>query len=292
MSAQDIKKLRDISGAGLLDCKNALEASNYDMDKAIEWLKEKGIAKAAKKADRIAAEGLAIVKEEGNIAVIAEINSETDFVAKNNQFILLVDKIASALLKAKPQDNDAALKMDVDGSNLEETLISATSTIGEKISFRRFKIIQKTDDQIFGPYIHQGGKIASLTVLEGGSVDAARGIAMHVAAINPRYMSVDEIDQKELDAKLAELTQEAIDSGKPEKIAGNIAQGRLNKELSQDVLTKQEYVKGEGESVEKYLSTINGKIISAIRFGVGDGIEKKEDNFAKEVADQVAQATS
>ena len=292
MSAQDIKKLRDISGAGILDCKKALVATDWDMDAAMEWLKEKGVAKAAKKADRIAAEGLASVKEDGNHAIIVEINSETDFVAKNEQFITLVNDVASTLLKAKPTTKEEALKTTLNDKTIEETLIEATATIGEKISFRRFEIIQKTDDQVFGPYLHQGGKIGTIVTLEGGTVEVARGIAMHVAAINPQYMSVEEIDQKALDKKLSDLRQEAIDSGKPEKIADNIAQGRLNKELSEDVLTKQEYVRGEGESVEKFLSTANAKLISIVRYAVGEGIDKKEDNFAEEVAAQVAQATS
>ncbi len=290
MSTQDIKELRDRTGAGFLDCKKALEETDFNIDAAIKWLQEKGISKAAKKADRIAAEGLAAVKEEGNTAVIVEINSETDFVAKNNKFIKLVDDVAMAILKSKPTDNNEAYKVDLNGKTIEETLTEATATIGEKISFRRFSIIEKTDSQVFGPYLHAGGKIGSIVTLEGGNVEAARGIAMHVSAINPQYHSINEISQSELDKKLAKFTQEAIDSGKPEKIAVKIAQGKLNKELSQYVLTKQEYVKGEGESVEKYLSTINASIACVVRFAVGEGIEKKEDNFAEEVAAQVAEA--
>ncbi len=286
MSAQNIKDLRERTGAGFLDCKKAWDATG-DVEKAIVWLKENGIAKAAKKSGRIAADGVINIVKSDKQALICEINSETDFVARNEKFLKLVDEISETLLKNDVNDPKEAVKLKLKDSSIEESLIQMTSIIGEKISLRRFEKITKNDGQHFGVYIHHNKKVGTLTIIEGGNEEVAKNVAMHANALNPQYLSIEEMEKKEIDQKLKTLQDEAIKQGKPENIAIKIAQGRLNKELSEICLVKQEYVKGDGESVEKYLKTNNAKLINAIRFAVGEGIEKKVVDFATEVNSQI-----
>ncbi|MGD6816140.1 translation elongation factor Ts [Metabacillus sp. 84] len=289
VTAQMVKELREKTGAGMMDCKKALTETNGDLDKAIDYLREKGIAKAAKKSDRIAAEGLAAVKTEGNEAVILEVNSETDFVAKNEGFKTLISELASHLLTAKPATLEEALvsKMD-NGSSVEERIHSAVATIGERISLRRFEIVTKTDSDAFGAYLHMGGRIAVLTVLEGTTDEsAAKDIAMHVAAVNPKYISRDQVSQEEADHEREVLTQQALNEGKPENIVAKMVEGRLGKYFEDICLLDQSFVKNPDQKVKQFAASHNAEVKTFIRFEVGEGIEKRQDNFAEEVMNQV-----
>ena len=205
ISAKLVKELREKSGAGMMDCKKALEACDGDLEKAFDWLREKGIAKAAKKADRIAAEGLTAFYAEGNYATIVEVNSETDFVAKNQEFIDLVSGIAKVIVANKPATMEEALACEMNGKTVEATVVDATAKIGEKLSFRRFELIEKTEDQAFGAYSHMGGKISALVLLTNASEEVARDVAMHVAASAPQY-----IDRTEIPAEVLEREKEVL----------------------------------------------------------------------------------
>lgn len=219
ITASMVKELREKTGAGMMDCKKALTETNGDMEKAIDYLREKGIAKAAKKADRIAAEGLTFVKTDGNKAVIVEVNSETDFVAKNENFKSLISAVASNLLAQNPASVEEALEQTIDGVKLSEYINNQIAKIGEKISLRRFAIVEKADDAAFGAYLHMGGRIGVLAVIEGSSdEELAKDIAMHVAAINPKYVSRDEVSQEEVAREREVLKQQALNEGKPENI--------------------------------------------------------------------------
>lgn len=287
IKAAQVKELRDKTGVGMMDAKNALVETNGDMDKAIEYLREKGVAKAAKKADRIAAEGLTNTKIDGNTAVILEINAETDFVAKNDKFLKLIDDITDAILENKPANMEEAQKVEIDGTTIEDVITEATTTIGEKITFRRFNIIEKTDDQVFGDYEHMGGRISVLTLLNGGNVEAARNVAMHVAAINPQYVTREDVPSEERDKEFQILSEQAKNEGKPEHIVEKMVEGRINKWLSEISLVDQDYVKAPDLTVEKYLNSEDATIETFIRFEVGEGIEKREEDFASEVQAQI-----
>ncbi|HLQ74989.1 MAG TPA: translation elongation factor Ts [Alloiococcus sp.] len=287
IKAAQVKELRDKTGVGMMDAKNALVETDGDMDKAIEYLREKGVAKAAKKADRIAAEGLTNTKIDGNTAVILEINAETDFVAKNDKFLKLIDDITDAILENKPANMEEAQKVEIDGTTIEDVITEATTTIGEKITFRRFNIIEKTDDQVFGDYEHMGGRISVLTLLNGGNVEAARNVAMHVAAINPQYVTREDVPSEERDKEFQILSEQAKNEGKPEHIVEKMVEGRINKWLSEISLVDQDYVKDPDLTVEKYLNGEDATIETFIRFEVGEGIEKREEDFASEVQAQI-----
>ncbi|MFC4617371.1 translation elongation factor Ts [Camelliibacillus cellulosilyticus] len=288
ITAKLVKELREKTGAGMMDCKKALTETDGDMEKAAQLLREKGMAKAAKKADRIAAEGLAKVKVSGNSAVIVEVNSETDFVAKNEQFTSLIDEITDLLLEEKPTDlDDAMAKTFADGQTLSERINSAIAKIGEKISLRRFEILEKTDGETFGAYHHMGGRIAVLTLLDGQSEEAAKDIAMHVAAINPRYVDRDSVDQAEIDQEKDILTQQALNEGKPENIVEKMVLGRLNKFFEEICLLEQPFVKDPDVKVKKYLGDKGLTAKSFVRYEVGEGMEKRQENFAEEVQAQM-----
>jgi elongation factor Ts len=287
VNAKMVKELREKTGAGMMDCKKALEATDGNIDAAIDWLREKGISKAAKKADRVAAEGLANVKVAGNKAVIVEINSETDFVAKNEQFLDLVDKVTTILLENAPANVEEALTVATEEGTLNDTLVSATATIGEKITLRRFELVEKTDEQVFGGYLHMGGRIAVLTVLNGADETTAKDVAMHVAAINPRYVSQADVEESVVENEKHILTEQALNEGKPANIVEKMVIGRLKKFLAEICLVDQPFVKDPDNTVGKYVASKNGEVTSYVRYGVGDGIEKKEDNFAEEVMAQV-----
>ncbi|MEC9485066.1 MAG: translation elongation factor Ts [Candidatus Izemoplasma sp.] len=287
ISAKLVKELRDKTGAGMMDCKKALTATDGNLDKAVDWLREKGIAKAAKKQTRIAAEGLCNVLVDGNEAVVYELNSETDFVAKNENFADLLEKVGQAILKSDANNLEEALKVDFDGETLEAALVSATAKIGEKISLRRVSRTTKTDEQVFGPYKHMGGKIVSLVVLNGDDEDVARDVAMHVAAINPKYLTQDDISDEVIAHEKEVLTNEALNEGKPAKIVEKMVAGRLNKYLKEICLVNQPFVKNPDLTVEQYVKQNDSEVVSFLRLEVGEGIEKRQDDFAEEVMSQV-----
>ena len=287
IAAKQVKELRDKTGVGMMAAKKALVATDGDMDKAIDFLREKGIAKAAKKSDRVAAEGLANVVISGNTAVIVEVNAETDFVAQNDRFQALVKRTGELLAENKPADVKAALEIKTDRGTLNDEYIDATQVIGEKITLRRFELVEKADNENFGAYLHMGGKIASLVVVEGADEATAKDVAMHVAAINPKYVNRDQVPAEELAHEREVLTEEAKNEGKPEKIIEKMVEGRLNKFLAEIALDDQEFVKDPDQTVAKFVASKGGKVKSFVRYEVGEGIEKKEDNFVEEVMSQV-----
>ncbi|MEI4788900.1 translation elongation factor Ts [Bacillus sp. FJAT-53060] len=289
ITAQLVKELRQKTGAGMMDCKKALTETGGDIDKAIDLLREKGIAKAAKKADRIAAEGLTLIKTDGNTGVILEVNSETDFVAKNEGFQTLLNELADHLLAAKPAtiEEAHASKME-NGSTVEEHITSAIAKIGEKITLRRFSLITKEDNAAFGSYLHMGGRIGVLTVLNGTTdEEIARDIAMHVAAVNPKYISRDQVSEEEANREREVLTQQALQEGKPENIVAKMVEGRLNKFFEEICLLDQAFVKNPDEKVKQVVGAKNATVQTYVRYEVGEGIEKRQDNFAEEVMSQV-----
>ncbi|WP_243386888.1 translation elongation factor Ts [Bacillus kexueae] len=289
ITAQMVKELREKTGAGMMDCKKALTETNGDMEKAIDFLREKGIAKAAKKADRIAAEGSALIKAVGNEAVIIEVNSETDFVAKNESFKELLDVLAAHLLAKKPASLEDALASTMDnGSTVQDYINAAIAKIGEKITLRRFEIAEKTDKDAFGAYLHMGGRIGVLAVLEGTTEEeVAKDVAMHVAAVNPRYIDRDAVPQSEVDHEREVLKQQALNEGKPEHIVEKMVEGRLGKFFEEICLLDQNFVKNPDEKVRNYVQSKGATVKSFVRYEVGEGIEKRQDNFAEEVMNQV-----
>ena len=288
ITASLVKELRDKSGAGMLDCKKALEASNGDINAAMDYLREKGIAKAAKKSDRIAAEGIASVLIKGNDAVILEINSETDFVAKNEEFKTLVDTILETLVSSNAKTLDEALELKNGNSTIKELIVSKTATIGEKLSLRRFSKITKKDNESFGSYIHMGGRIAVLTLIEGANEEIAKDVAMHAAAMRPLYLKSSEVPTDVLEKEKTIIREQLINEGKPEDKIENILVGKVRKYYEEVCLEDQIYVKAENkETVSKFVQNNGGKIINMIRYEVGEGMEKKEENCAEEVAAQL-----
>lgn len=287
MNAKLIKELRDISGAGMMDCKKALEENDNDIKKATEWLREKGIAKAAKKAGRIAAEGLSTVITEGNKAVILEINCETDFVAKNEKFQNFVNEVARTILNSNAKTNEEALALPCEDGTLSDAVTNMTATIGEKISFRRFTLLEKSDDQNFGAYIHMGGKISVLTLLDGANEEVAKDVSMHAAAMRPEYVKKEQVPEEQVEHEKKILTEQAIAEGKPANIAEKMVMGRINKFYKEICLEEQEFVKDNSVSVAKYVSNNGGQIVDVIRYEVGEGLEKRQENFAEEVAAQM-----
>ena len=285
ISASMVKELREKTGAGMLDCKKALEETNGNLDAAIDWLREKGISKAAKKADRIAAEGLAQVLIDENDAIIVEVNSETDFVAKNPEFVNLVDTIAKALINSDAKTVEDALKVEVEGNTIESIITEKTATIGEKLSLRRFTKVTKNDDDNFGSYIHMGGKIAVLTVLNKASEEVAKEVAMQSAAMRPTYVKPTDIPTEVLEKEKDIMRAELANEGKPADKIENILVGKVNKYYEEVCLENQIFIKAENkETVAKYVSNNGGSIVDMIRYEVGEGMEKREENFAEEVA--------
>ncbi|AXN40568.1 MULTISPECIES: translation elongation factor Ts [Peribacillus] len=289
ITAQLVKELREKTGAGMMDCKKALVQTEGDMEKAIDFLREKGIAKAANKGDRIAAEGLTSIVVEGNQAVILEVNSETDFVAKNEGFQALVKELAAFLLANKPESVEIALEQTMEnGAKVADHINAAVAKIGEKLTLRRFQVVTKTDNDAFGAYLHMGGRISVLSVLEGTTdAEAAKGVSMHIAAINPKYISRDQVDASELDREREVLTQQALNEGKPEKIVAKMVEGRINKFYEEICVNEQAFVKNPDQKVGQFVESKGGKIQSFVRYEVGEGLEKRQENFAEEVMNQV-----
>lgn len=288
ITAQLVKELREKTGAGMMDCKKALVATEGNLEAAIDFLREKGLSSAAKKSDRIAAEGTTYILEQGNEAILVEINAETDFVAKNDKFQTLVSELAAHLLATKPADADAALETEIGGIKVADYISTAIATIGEKISLRRFEIKTKTDADAFGAYLHMGGRIGVLVVLEGSTdAAAAKDIAMHIAAINPKYVSRDEVSADEVEHERKVLTEQALNEGKPENIVAKMVEGRLGKYFEDVCLLDQTFVKNSDQKVGAFVASTSGTVTGFTRYAVGEGIEKREDNFAEEVMSQV-----
>lgn len=287
-SAKDVKDLREKTGAGMLDCKKALDASNGDMEKAIDWLRENGIAKAAKKQTRVAAEGLTKMVVNGNNAVILEVNSETDFVAKNESFTSFVDELAEKLVNSDVTTMEEANKLELTDGTVEEVVSNLTAKIGEKLSFRRFTKITKNDDEVFGTYSHMGGKIAVLVVVKGVSEEVAKDVSMHACAMNPSYVRISDVDDSVREHEEAVVREELLNEGKPADRLDGIIKGKMNKFYSEIVLEEQIFIKAENkETVKDFVKANGGEIVSMTRYAVGEGIEKKEENFAEEVMSQI-----
>ena len=280
-----IKELRDRTGAGMMDCKKALEATNSDVEKAIDWLREKGIAKAQAKSSRIAAEGLAGVVVKGDKAIILEVNCETDFVAKGERFHKLVDDTAEATL-AKGYASIEEAKVGV-----AQLFTDATVAMGEKLDYRRFEVVSKAAGQGFGSYIHMGGKIATLVVLEKEDAELARGLAMHIAANAPKYVKAEDIPADviahEKAIALENMKNDPKMAGKPEAMLNGIADGKVKKLLADSVLGAQVYLLDGEKSVAQVLKEKGNNVVKFVRFAVGEGIEKRKDDFAAEVMSQV-----
>lgn len=279
-----IKVLRDRTGAGMMDCKAALDATNNDVDKACDWLREKGIAKQAKKADRIAAEGLALITKKDNRVVVTEVNCETDFVAKSDAFKELVLSINEILLDKTPATVEEA-------NDLCSTLFTdATVKLGEKLSLRRFEIVNATEGQGIGSYVHMGGKTAVVTVLEHDDPELAKDLALHVCANSPKYITLESVDEEAL-AKERALQEESVHNdeklkNKPEAALKNIIDGKVRKVFSEVTLLEQEFVKDPSKTVKDILKERNNSVVRFVRYSVGEGLEKRVDNFAEEVMAQ------
>ena len=287
ITASMVKELREATGAGMMDCKKALSECNGDMDEAANWLREKGIAKSAKKESRIAAEGLANIYIEGNKAVILEVNSETDFVSKNEEFKAMIDEIGNAILKGSATTMDEALALPSSEGTVQDLIVAKVAKIGEKLSFRRFEVVEKTDSDNFGAYLHMGGKIAVLVVTEGATEEVAKDVAMQAAAMKPKYVFVEDVPAEVLEEEKKVLKEQAMNEGKPAEIAEKMVAGRINKFYKEICLTKQAFIKDGDVDVETYVKNNKGSIKTMVRYEVGEGMQKREENFAEEVMNQV-----
>ncbi len=280
-----IKELRERTGAGMMDCKHALEASGEDVEKAIDWLRQKGIAKAQAKASRIAAEGLAGVKIEGNKAVIVEVNCETDFVSKGEKFHALVDNVLGVTLEKEPKSIEEARELT------KGLFTDATVSMGEKLDYRRFEILAKEAGEGFGGYVHMGGKIAVLVLLKKEDAELAKGLAMHIAANSPKFISEADVPAEtvahEKAIQLELMKQDEKLAGKPADMLDNIANRKVQKVLSESTLSAQVYLLDGEKSVAQVLKEKGNEVVKFIRFAVGEGIEKRQDNFAEEVLKEI-----
>lgn len=287
ISASMVKDLREKTGAGMMDCKKALVETNGDMDKAIDYLREKGISKAAKKAERIAAEGLSNIYTEGNNAVVVELNSETDFVAKNAEFKELLDTIGKTILSSDVETLEDALNLETENGTLNDLIVAATAKIGEKISLRRFEKVAKEDNQVFGSYLHMGGKIAVLTVVEGANEEVAREVSMQAAAMKPQYLSESDVPAEVVARESEVFKTQAMEEGKPAEIAEKMVAGRIKKFYKEICLLNQAFIKDGDIDVQTYVKNNGGVVKSMVRFEVGEGMQKREENFAEEVMSQI-----
>ena len=287
-----VKELREKTGAGMLDCKKALEASNCDIEEAVKWLREKGIAKAEKKASRVAAEGLCSFALNGNSAVVFEVNSETDFVAQNEKFVTLINNVGEIIANSDAQCTNCALELNVNGKTLNEIILEASGTIGEKLSLRRVQRVTKNDNQVFGAYKHMGGRIVSLVLVDGNDEEVAKDIAMHIAALAPKYVSNEEISAEEVAKEREILLAQALNENetaakpKPQQIIEKMVEGRLVKNFKEVCLLDQPFVKNPDQTVAAYVKSKGCNVVSFVRLVVGEGIEKEVVDFAAEVAAQ------
>ncbi len=287
ITASMVKELRETSGAGMMDCKKALTECNGNMDEAMNYLREKGIAKSAKKESRIAAEGLANIFIDGDKAVILEVNSETDFVSKNEEFVHMIDVIGHALLKSEAKTLDEANEVETEEGKVKDYIISMVAKIGEKLSLRRFEIVNKNTDEVFGDYLHMGGRIAALTVLKGANSEVAREVAMQAAAMKPLYLNIESVPEDVVASERKIQKELAMNEGKPADIAEKMVEGRIKKFYKEICLVEQPFIKDGDVSVSKYVADNGGEVIKMVRYEVGEGMEKRNENFAEEVMNQV-----
>lgn len=288
ITASMVKELREMTGAGMMDCKKALSAVEGDMDKAIDFLREKGLAAAAKKAGRIAAEGVvgSFISADGKIGAVVEVNCETDFVAKTDNFKALVEKIAAHIVATKPVDLEALMASELDGQTVEALVTASVAKIGEKISVRRFALYEAPEG-VVAAYIHGGGKIGVLVEFKGGNAELGKDVAMHIAAANPAYLDRTQVPAAELEHEKEVLSEQAKNEGKPEKIIEKMVLGRINKYYKEVCLIDQEFVKDPDQSVGKLLKANDAEVLAFTRFQLGEGIEKKQEDFAAEVMSQI-----
>jgi elongation factor Ts len=289
ITASMVKELRERTGAGMMECKKALVEADGNLDAAAEILRKSGQAKADKKASRVAADGRVVIAQDGGKAVIAEVNSETDFVAKDENFVAFAEAIAALALESGTSDVEAlAAEKLADGRTVEEARTELIQKVGENIGVRRVEIVAA--DGVLASYSH-GARIGVVIALEGGDEELAKDVAMHVAAMNPEYVSEADVPSETLENERRILTEQAQDSGKPAEIIEKMVIGRVNKFLKEITLLGQPFVKDDSVTVAKLLSGANASIVACVRFEVGEGIEKKEDNFVEEVMAQVKGAS-
>lgn len=289
ITASMVKELREITGAGMMDCKAALQETKGNMEEAIKYLREKGIAKSVKREGKIAAEGLANVLVKDNFAVILEVNSETDFVSKNEEFIEMVNTIGETILENKVKTMEEALELKVDKDTLNDYVVEKTAKIGEKIAFRRFTLLEKQDDEVFGTYIHMGGNIAVLIKVKGSDEEVAKDVAMHYAAMKPEYLFKEDVSEEVINEEKELLKKQAMDEGKPADIAEKMVAGKINRFYKDNCLVEQTFVKDDSVTVGTYLKNNDSTLLEGIRYEVGEGIEKKEENFLEEVKAQMGE---
>ncbi len=290
ITAALVKELRERTGAGMMECKKMLTETNGDIEAAIEELRKKGAAQADKKAGRVAAEGTIVTLVEGNIGAAVEVNSETDFSAKNESFVNFANQVAAAVLAHQPADVDALAKVEIsDGQTVEAARQALIQEIGENITVRRFQIVTATDGETLGAYQH-GNKISVVTCLAGADEALAKDIAMHVAASKPVCVSANQVPADLLAKEREIFAAQAAESGKPAEIMEKMVEGRIRKYLNEVTLLGQAFVKDPDQTVEKLLNSANASVSQFVRYEVGEGIEKKEDDFVKEVMEQAGKA--
>ena len=287
VTASMVKDLREKTGAGMMDCKKALAETNGNMDEAIDWLREKGIAKSEKKASRIAAEGLANIYVNGNRAVILEVNSETDFVSKNEEFTGMIDTIGNTILNSTIKTLEESLKLSCEDGTIADLIVAKTAKIGEKLSLRRIEVVEKNDDENFGAYLHMGGKIAVLTVVKNANQDVAKDVAMQAAAMKPLYVFESDVPEDVVNKEREVQKEIAMSEGKPADIAEKMVEGRIKKYFKEICLAEQAFIKDGDISVATYVKNNGGELISMVRYEVGEGMEKRCENFAEEVMNQI-----
>ena len=287
VTASMVKELRETTGAGMMDCKKALAECDGSMEAAIDWLREKGIAKSAKKESRIAAEGLANIFVDGNKAIILEVNSETDFVSKNDEFKEMIENIGKTLLASNAKTLEEAMEVKFEDGTINDLIVAKTAKIGEKLSLRRFEVLEKNDDEVFGSYLHMGGKIAALSLIKGASEEVAKDVAMQSAAMKAKYLDADSVPAEEVEKERKVLKEQAMEEGKPADIAEKMVEGRLKKFFKEICLVEQAFIKDGDVDVKTYVKNNDGEIVNCIRYEVGEGMEKRNDNFAEEVMNQV-----
>jgi len=287
ITAKQVSELRNLTGAGMMDCKKALSETNGDIEAAVDWLREKGIAKSAKKASRIAAEGLANIYINGNKAVILEVNSETDFVSKNEEFTGMIDIIGNAILNSDAKTIEEALTLTCEEGTINDLIIAKTSKIGEKLSLRRFEVLEKKDSEVFGNYLHMGGKIAVVTTVEGVTEDVARDVSMQAAAMKPQYLDESEVPEEVVARESEVFKSQAMEEGKPAVIAEKMVAGRIKKFFKEICLVNQPFIKDGDIDVKTYVKNNGGVVTSMVRYEVGEGMQKREENFAEEVMNQI-----
>ena len=287
ITAKQVSELRNLTGAGMMDCKKALSETNGDIEAAVDWLREKGIAKSAKKASRIAAEGLANIYVDGNKAVIIEVNSETDFVSKNEEFTGMIDTIGNAILNSGAKTMEDVLALACEEGTINDLIVAKTAKIGEKLSLRRFEIIEKKDTEVFGSYLHMGGKIAVVTTIDGANEDVAKDVSMQAAAMKPQYLDETEVPEDVVARESEVFKTQAMEEGKPADIAEKMVAGRIKKFFKEICLVNQPFIKDGDIDVKTYVKNNGGVVTSMVRYEVGEGMQKREENFAEEVMNQI-----